>query len=74
MRDLLLDEQQYVEPWVRVVVWMKGEDRVAIVESGADESLNKNTTACLIKTTSHLSNSAKVESMFWPWMKHVESC
>ena len=61
MRDLLLDEQQYVEPWVRVVVWMKGEDRVEIVESGADESLNKSTTACLIKTTSHLSNSAKVE-------------
>jgi len=30
------------------------EDRVAVVESGDDESLNKNTTACFITTTSHL--------------------
>ena len=28
---------------------------------GDDESLNKNTTACFVKTMSHLSNSAKVE-------------
>src|SRR6218665_2574860 len=38
-----------------------GEDRVAVVESGDDESLNKRTTACFVKTTSHLSNSSKVE-------------
>ena len=38
-----------------------GEDRVAVVESRDDESLNKNTTACFVKTTSHLSNYGKVE-------------
>src|SRR6218665_363222 len=52
-----------------------GEDRVAVVESGGDENLNKNTTACFVKATSHLSNSSKVEkSMFWPWRRHVVSC
>jgi len=36
----------------RVVVWMKaaGEDRAAVIESGDDESLNTNTTACFVKT------------------------
>ena len=38
-----------------------GEDRVAVVESGDDESLDKNTTACFVMTASHLSNSSKVE-------------
>src|SRR6218665_868291 len=38
-----------------------GEDRVAVVESGDDEGLNKNTTACFVKTTSPLSNYSKVD-------------
>jgi len=52
-----------VVPRIRVVVWMRqtGKDRVAVVESGDDESLKKNTTACFVKTTSYLSNSSKVE-------------
>ena len=40
---------------------VEDQDRVAVIESGEDESLNKNTKACFVKTTSHLSNSSKVE-------------
>ena len=34
---------------------------MAAVESGDDESLNKNMTVCFVKKTSHLFNSARVE-------------
>ena len=45
------------------------------------EGLNKNTTACFVKTTSHLSNSAKVgkacsgcgEDMFSHWRRFVKN-
>jgi len=42
-----------------------------------DESLNKNTTTCFVKTTSHLSNSVKVEKACFgrggDMLSHVKS-
>src|SRR6218665_954404 len=42
------------------------EGRPDRTESGDEESLNKNTTACFVKATSHLSNSSKMEKAYFP--------